>query len=218
MNDNPLLPDDPDQSIEAIERHLRAFKPRTPRLDLAAIEQAACAHARSVVLPQRHTRRPGRWMSVIAGSWVCGAVAGALAMFVILNSGVSRGTTGNDNSTAQTTQKPHATPAIPGTAEPAPKAALARSHDESHHTQGLVFAAVLDARGTPFGDEQQILCAGSYLRGFSPQREHRDVPNFDLSQDTNMDATSPSEPRRQPLTTRKTLLRELLNNDHDSIL
>ncbi len=218
MNDRPPLPNEPEQRFEEIEQRLRAFKPRAPRLDLAAIEQAVSDHADLVILPQRHTRRPGPWMSVIAGSWACGAVAGALTMFVILSSGVSRGTTGDNNPVPRTARKSHTTPASPGTVEASPKAVLARDFDEGERAQSLVFAAMLDSRDSSFGNERYVLRAGSYLRGFSPRREHGAVPKFDLSQGTTLETTSPSIPRPQPLTTRQTLLRELLNNDQHSIL
>jgi len=107
MKPEHASPDDPldnasdsldSQRLADIERQLRQARPVAPQLDPAAIERLAretaapaeawpCGEESRVVLkrpPQDATERGRRIRScaAFASSWVCGAIVGAVAMFV----------------------------------------------------------------------------------------------------------------------------------------
>ncbi|MHC4398141.1 MAG: hypothetical protein ACYTG0_00505 [Planctomycetota bacterium] len=105
------------ERLDEIERRLKAARPRPPRVDLAALEQLAQETmvdpsverpAAAVVdrRPPTRGRRAYRRMAVIAGSWTCGAVVGALVTFVL----TGRTAPGTD-STSETARLEKPTPA-----------------------------------------------------------------------------------------------------------
>ena len=73
-----------------LERRLRQFQPRPPRIDLVAIEQAA--NCMDTSLPAASTLNPvvgmvssSRFAGTIASSWICGAVVGAVCVFFFMS-------------------------------------------------------------------------------------------------------------------------------------
>ena len=83
--------DDPQEGrLTEIERHLRKARPMAPQLDLAAIERLAREtppsdeEPRVILKPSVLDDGRGqriRSYATVAGSWICGAVVGAAAMF-----------------------------------------------------------------------------------------------------------------------------------------
>ncbi|MHB8972059.1 MAG: hypothetical protein ACYC3X_19520 [Pirellulaceae bacterium] len=118
MNRDDERPDDdlpdigklPDHGSRAkLERLLKAARPCPPRLDLAAIERLAretpaqadgpsLAETPKAGWPSRTRGRGQRPYAAIAGSWICGALVGAICMFWY--EGPSAPTTGRNPSTA----------------------------------------------------------------------------------------------------------------------
>lgn len=82
------------EPLGEIEQRLKRIRPRAAVVEVAAIEQAAFANsaepasrtAASVANCRRTgpRRRSFRFASALAGSWICGAVAGALGMFLLV--------------------------------------------------------------------------------------------------------------------------------------
>ncbi len=83
------------ERLNEIERRLKKVRPRPVSFDATQLERLAreaSAHPaverRPAATPfhrSRWHRRPFRRMAVVAGSWACGALIGALAMFVLMN-------------------------------------------------------------------------------------------------------------------------------------
>jgi hypothetical protein len=82
----PEPADQAEEQLAGIERHLRRARPRPPRLDAALVEQLAGTAADEAATRPRVALRSGRGrgVAVLAGTWTCGAVAGALAMFLVI--------------------------------------------------------------------------------------------------------------------------------------
>jgi hypothetical protein len=94
--DPTFEPDAPEarERLDEIERRLKAARPRPPRLDVAALQRLARQAAvdtpvespTAVAIRRRPPgggRRPYRRIAIISGSWACGAIAGALVMFIL---------------------------------------------------------------------------------------------------------------------------------------
>jgi hypothetical protein len=81
------LEDPREERLAEIERQLRTARPIPPQLDLAAIERLAREAPSSgdepqvVLKPPAPSGRPMRSYAAVAGSWICGAIVGAAAMF-----------------------------------------------------------------------------------------------------------------------------------------
>jgi hypothetical protein len=78
--DAPLLAD--------VEQRLKRVRPRPPKLDVEAIMRSAQTAEEPVELSRSpadfRQRRSRLWAAAIAGAWLCGAIAGAVATLVIL--------------------------------------------------------------------------------------------------------------------------------------
>ena len=73
-----------------LERRLRQFQPRPPRIDLVAIEQEAnCMEtpvsAASTIIHGVGKHSSSRFVGTIASSWMCGAVVGAACVFFFMS-------------------------------------------------------------------------------------------------------------------------------------
>lgn len=83
------------ERLNEIERRLKKARPSPVSFDATLLERLAreaSVHpaferrpAATPVTRSRWRRRPFRRMAVVAGSWACGALVGALAMFVLMD-------------------------------------------------------------------------------------------------------------------------------------
>lgn len=80
-------PMEPLQRLREVERRLRQARPREPVLDWAELQGVADWTGATVERPASAAygsgRRTHRYAAVAAGSWACGVVVGALAMFLL---------------------------------------------------------------------------------------------------------------------------------------
>ncbi|MBC8868867.1 MAG: hypothetical protein H8E44_05590 [Planctomycetes bacterium] len=227
------------QRLADVEQRLKAARPRPAELDIEAIVRTAHAADQTVALREPPVERRGirsyRWTIAIAGSWACGAIAGALVTFILLSRVVppERPT---DRSTAMDEE-------LPRVVEPREKNAPdddseQRPRDDSPRknvppwspSDSLVAVMLLDTVGhgvAPYGDEWPTLRAGALARGqgasgasrfrhgtnaAQPNRTHTPDPGSDIRQDMTPRAAP------APSITQEQLLRELLGTRPDSVL
>ncbi len=72
------------ERLSAIERKLRKSRPRPVQLDGFALERMALADPLGEVPGIAERQRRYRPATLVAGSWACGALVGALAMFLVM--------------------------------------------------------------------------------------------------------------------------------------
>lgn len=166
------------QPLGEIERRLKRARPRPPRLDAAALVRQARAAAdeppadRPAIAARRRRRtRVGRRFVrrvALAGScWACGALVGALAMFVALSnrpaSEPQRGVPPSPAATAGGVEVQEGSPAAP--VDQTPADAVARNAAKPDST-----AVAADHQGPPASS------AGPSLAERDPPREDRTLP------------------------------------------
>lgn len=85
--EQPFSNDDASTRIERVEQRLRQLQPRPVTFDAESVLSADRQRERQVALPvgkvPEQETRPARWIT-IAASWTCGAVAGALLMWLLM--------------------------------------------------------------------------------------------------------------------------------------
>jgi hypothetical protein len=74
--------------VTDVEQRLRRARPRPPKLDVEAILRLAQTPEEPARLPcspsGSRSRRFRGWVATVAGAWLCGAIAGAIATAIIL--------------------------------------------------------------------------------------------------------------------------------------
>jgi hypothetical protein len=247
MNPNHPSPDDPGQRTDAavdlqqlakIEQQLRRMQPRPPELDVEAIVCAARTVDQPVLLAERPSQQHGTqthsWVGVIAGSWACGAMAGALVTFVLLSRGAPPETSAHVTTTLSE-ELPQVAETETGAVENA-DAKLTGQDDSPQsdppwsRTESRIFAMLLDpysSDGSPYAEGWRPLRVGAIAFrqapegawGFRPVTDARPQNWVDTpapSSDAQQDMTTHPAPAR--ITTREELLRELLGAKPESVL
>jgi hypothetical protein len=220
---NEHLDETRQRQLEAIEQRLKRFQPRPPRIDLTAGGQAEIL-ARHDPMSQSERSR-GRWAGTVAASWVCGAVAGALAMFLVLHELPSPEGADKKREILPTSKAPDSDVPDEGAAadqpiqlaQPGPLPALPVGPSDSSR-----FIAAVIGHSDAFADgaERPRLTASAHLGRFGQWEVRHTAPPPRPS----VDSTGKSSPRRplHPIqkssTSRDELLKELLRENPDSVL
>ena len=249
MNPNHPTPEDfrrpDDQSSLSrnqraeLERQLKRLRPRPPELDLDAIVRSAAEDRAPATLvePLERQRRYIDYarLSTVAGSWLCGAVVGALVTFALWRP-AAPSPSSDSNATQQEDRLVSTNPADDEAHQVAvDDSTEADSHDDARSTtppswsssESLV-SLVLDRYGQNpvYGARRRPLRADDFARsqlahGLStpwsateslPQQP--DPPESDL--DDRQDPIAPYAPA--PAITRDYLLQDLLDATPDSLL
>ena len=208
------------ERLDAIERRLKAARPRPPRLDMVALERRAAERPVPAAIDRGgRSRRFYRRVAVVAASWACGAIAGALVMYVAM----SRSTPGADSTTATarveketpapSTRGPIAAPGGEGETE-----AEAERHDdpipveapESLKADDALLAMIIEqwaAADSGLGAERPAFRAGMHLVPIAVEPGRTDRPPRAVRQRTVTPELDPGPHR--PIT-RDRLLDDLL--------
>ncbi|MFZ5830085.1 MAG: hypothetical protein ACOY3P_08355 [Planctomycetota bacterium] len=149
----------PTERLAEIERQLKTVRPRPPRLDVRALEELVDTTVPAQLAPSPGTpqksdphrratrRRPYRRVAALAASWTCGAIVGALVMFLAmsrLDSGRSRHDSGDEYHVAGASTGSGAH----GGGEALPSnGAVPTLRDEQNDASNLRGAATLDETG-----------------------------------------------------------------------
>jgi len=227
------------QRLADIEQRLKVARPRPAELDIEAIVRTARAADQSVALREppveRRRIRSTGWIVAIAGSWACGAIAGALVTLVLL-SRVAPPDRPADSAAAMDEKLPKVAEREDGSAsdddtEQPPRDDSQRKNEPPWSpSDSLVAVMLLDPYGhgeAPYGDEWPTLRAGALARGQGASgasrfrhgtdgapsgRTHTPDPGSDVRQDVTPHAAP------VPSITQEQLLRELLGTRPDSVL
>jgi len=221
VNDPMFEPETPEVSerLDRIEQRLKATRPQPPRLDALVLERLASEPVVGVAARPIVSVR----MATIAGSWACGALVGALVMFLLLNPAVSK-TDPTQEAVRIEKEPPVPPPPIveeeaPQTEEPPPPKQIDRVEMDS-----TVLALTLGRFGiadSPYLKEGPTLRAGMLRTGnavgraANATREVRPRESslrVEASTDTNR-AADPAPP-----TTRRQLMRDLLGKSPEFVL
>lgn len=208
------------ERLVEVERQLKKARPRPIELDAIALERAA----RPATLPKKFeqsTSRRRRYRSVVAvaGSWACGAVVGAIVMFLLMSQTVP----GGDSETRRADVEQ-------GIAEPVPTFASAEGTEETtapterRDRIGLDAAVLALSSSSPadgysaYRQDGSAFRAGMHLSRFASEQlattyaapmDDEDVP-LEIIED------GPSDPART--ITREQLLRDLLADPSGFVL
>jgi hypothetical protein len=103
MHPDQSLPNDPRRELDSegnaqrigrLEQSMKKAQPRPPRLDMKAIDHALEERERQPVTVARVVEVRSGWhfgpAGLIAASWACGAIAGALLTFFLLGRGTAQ--------------------------------------------------------------------------------------------------------------------------------
>jgi hypothetical protein len=179
--------------------------------------------------------RSYRWIIAIAGSWACGAIAGALVTFMLLSRGApaeesSDGMTAVNERTPEVVESSEKESTDDDAEQPAREESLRKNAPLWSPSDSLVAVMLLDPYGrgvAPYGDGGPTLRAGDFARrqdGLGSWRlwhrtsampqdwSHTPDPGADARQDTTPAST------RAPSITQEQLLHELLGTRPDSVL
>jgi len=226
---------DPKRPAE-VEQRLKAARPRPAALDIEAIVRSA---DQTVMLPEPSVGRRGirsyGWTIAIAGSWACGAIAGALMTFLLLSRGAP-----SEKASDEMTVVNEGVPKVVESheKEPSDHDSEQPPRDESPRknaplwspSDSLVASMLFDTVGrgvAAYGDEWPTLRAGDFARsqdasGSSRVRHHTSTMPQDRAHtpdpggDTRQDMTPDFAPT--PSITQEQLLKELLGTRPASVL
>lgn len=239
-NREPFADDgvDPQRLVE-IEHRLKAARPRPAELDVEAIVHSARTRDQPVMLREPPIERRGTraygWAIAIAGSWACGAIAGALVTCLLL----SRSAPPEDATAGMTAVKDGMSKVVESSEEettddeperPPRDEAPQENAPRWSPSDSLVAVMLLDPYGrgvAPYGDGVPTLRAGDFARsqdGPGPWRLwHRTnvVPqDGEYTPDAGGDAVEGMAPDPAPASpiTQEELLQELLGSRPDSVL
>lgn len=201
---------------EEVQRRLRQWRPRDPQLDLDAILEAARTPAQAVVPAGGAERHGGRLAGMIAASWVCGAVAGALVMFIAL------GETASENRPLDSAAKvaPVAKESTEREATPTQVATDDVPEASEQLAASLRMSAFLSELARMPGDmPRSTLRAGTHLSPFaSLQLGDMERHSLEIPGTSHNERDAAGSTRLQPPPTRDQLLRDFLEHEHDSVL
>ncbi len=224
MNREHLSPNDPmfepetpevSQQRDEIERRLKATRPRPTRLDALALEQLAG----EPIVDTPICPRPYGHITAIAGSWACGAVVGALVMFVLLNASEP------ETDSPQESVRIEKEPPVPPT-PPEQNAASIVEEDPSPPEQfdplgidSAILAMTLDRFGSadsPYLSEGPTLRAGMYRIRDTEDRTANAMREVRTERPPRRYETPRPDP--EPPVTRQRLMRDLLGESPEFVL
>ena len=235
MHPDQSLPNDPShqpedsklaKEIGQLEQRLTSMQPRAPRLDMQALHRAVEERGQSSVSPALAVNDSSIWRTgptgVIAAAWVCGAVVGALAMFLV----VGRGPAEAPLLSQQPKNEPKqpvardVTPEIGGTVAGAVADSTASRPAASTRLRPLSFAtSLLDPYATMTYHEvfePPILRVAMYA-----QRSPALRPMISEPLGRTLSERPPGETNfieQKPAPTRDQLMRDLLDQSEDPVL
>ena len=227
------------QRLADIEQRLKAARPRPAELDIETIVRTAQVVDQSVALREPPVERRGirsyRWTIAIAGSWACGAIAGALVTFFLLNR-VAPPDRPTDSTAAMDEKLPKTVEQEVGIASEDDTKRSPRDDSPRQNvppwspSDSLVAVMLLDTVGqgvAPYGAEWPTLRAGALACGQRASGDSRFRHGADgapsgrtHTPDPDSDARQDMTPRAAPVPsiTQEQLLRELLGTRPDSVL
>jgi len=227
------------QRLAEIEQRLKAAQPRPAGLDIEAIVRAVRTVDEPVMLPEPPVERGGirayGWTIAIAGSWACGAIAGALVTFLLLSRGApsekaSDGMTAANDGMSKVVESSEKKATEDESERPPRDDAPQENAPRWSPSDSLVAVMLLDpygGGGAPYGDGGPTLRAGDFARsqegpGSSrlwhrtssvPQDgEYTPYPGGD-----GVEGMAPGSAPASPIT-QEELLKELLGTRPDSVL
>lgn len=226
------------QRLAEIEQRLKAARPRPAELDIEAIVRSAHTEDQTVVLPEPPMERRGirayGWTIAIAGSWACGAIAGALVTFLLLSRGApsekaSDGMTAVNEEVSKVVQ-PSEEASDEESEQPARAESPRKNTPRWSPSDSLVAVMLLDPYGrgaAPYGDGVPTLRAGDFARSQDGPGTSRlwhqanAMPqDGEYAPDPGGDAVRDMAPGSAPASpiTQEELLKELLGTRPDSVL
>jgi len=216
-----------------VERRLKAARPRPAELDTEAILLAARSPGQPAALPEpsAERRRMGTcgWIVTVAGSWACGAIAGALATFILLSRDAPSESP-FEGMSAMTEEKPVGEGASgDGAQRPARDDSLPKASPIWSPSDSLALITLIDPYDcgpTRCGGNRSVLRAPDFAHRQDTSDSSRfrhwidtTSQNWADTMDTGADAIESITPRaaRARSTVQEQLLHELLGASWDSI-
>jgi hypothetical protein len=225
-----------DQTLAEIEQRLRRARPRCPAYDADRIVALAGDADPSVTLAPRRGPGPGkgsaRWLGVIAGSWICGAIAGSLLTVVIWQQdaapevGSATETSVAENGAA--VREPRSDGNAREATVPAASSRPPQSIPSWSRSESLISTVLLDPYGPPsaaYGRSAPALTPGKIARHklesgrwLDPFACGSTPAGWTGSPNSSIEALGDTAPAATPAITREQLLQDLLGADTGSIL
>lgn len=232
MNEDHWLPSEPEDMkgndageregrLGEVERRLKMLQPCPVRFDIAALEDAASSGDAHIAHTRQRAGGRRGWVGIAAGSWACGAMAGALVTFVILGHSTTgevppaKATVLPAESSERVAESDH-----PDAAEPLEQGEPLEQIESWNESDFSISALLLDSRQGGFGDSRRVLRVGSHLPAFREMElacvhEPRPV----MRRNTDVESPRPREQVAEPATpaTYDQLRHELLGNGPESL-